>query len=243
VRYISGILVNTLVPTPLPEDDLELMSDFLLSLETRTDNTIHVMEQIDVKEDMDVIARMCEVHDDTQFNFRSRTQALANYWQDLELNRVELDLDAEEYLADQSIPPLKTAVPHDKPSGWKLILDEEQASAAEAEYTSLKYQKIYALKYWQTKPPNPLGWAPRNGNSFNTATRSQLENGDLFNNTNFRPLYGSWALQIMDATFWTDPDATPESLKEQKANRDAFYASSMRKYAMRKEREIYLKSR
>jgi hypothetical protein len=236
--YISHILKITLMPSPLPDDDLEPLSDFLLSLESRTDISVHILEHVEVKKDISYIGR-CEIADDSKFQFKSRANALAKHWQDLELERYHLNLDPEESFKDQSIPPLLEKLPQDKPVGWTLVLREEQNLAAQNEYDAFICTKRHKLKSWRIKPPVPMAWSPRDGNAYKTTTRAQVENGDLYSNPNFRPIYMSYGLQSIGG-FWEDPDATPEEQEELRVSRSILSERTKRSLAMTKERKIFL---
>ncbi len=87
MRYISEQLRDTLLPSPLPDDDLELMSNFLLSLETRKDLTSHTLEQTEVRNVMIALVNSREMGEDSKFDFKARAAALLRYWDDLSLQR------------------------------------------------------------------------------------------------------------------------------------------------------------
>jgi hypothetical protein len=236
--YISEILKTILMPSPLPNDDLELMSDFLLSLETRTDMSVHILDHVEVKKDISYIGR-CEIADDSKFHFKARATAVAKHWQDFEMQRYQLNLDPEESFKDQPIPPPLKELPEDKPAGWTLALSEEQKSAAQKEYDAFICSKRDKLKSWRIKPPTPMAWSPRDGNAYKTTTRAQVENGDLYSNPNFRPIYMSYGLQRIGG-FWEDPDATPEEQEELRVSRSILSERTKRSLAMSRERKIFL---
>jgi hypothetical protein len=215
VRYISEQLRDTLLPSLLLDDDLELMSDFLLSLETREDLTSHALEQTEGRKVIIALANTREMGEDSNFNFKARGAALLQYWDDFSLQRSKLS--PAEALADTAVPPFKKELPTEKASDWKLTLTEDQARQAQDDYDDFVYKKLYALKYLRLNPPRPMGWAPKNGNAWKTVSRAKLENEDLYDNPNFKTVYSSWDFKFMDALFWTDPEATTEDLEEHKA--------------------------
>jgi hypothetical protein len=85
VRYISGQLRDTPLPSPLLDDDLELMSDFFLSLETREDLTSHALEQTEARKVMIAFVNTRETGEDSKVNFKGRGVALLRYWDDFSL--------------------------------------------------------------------------------------------------------------------------------------------------------------
>ena len=214
------------MPFPLPDDDLELMSDFLLSLETREDLTSHILDQTEARDAIIGLANR-EIGDDSKFNFKVRAAALLQYWDKLYLQRSKLS--PAEALADTHIPPLKKELPAGKTLHWKLTLTDQQAHEAQEDYDHFKHRKLHALKYFKANPPQPIGWAPKNDNAWKTVNRAKLENGDLYDNPNFKPMYSSWDLLSTSALFWTDPEATAEELKEDEERQKISTELSLRK--------------
>ena len=240
MRYISEQLRDTLLPSPLPDDDLELMSNFLLSLETRKDLTSHTLEQTEVRNVMIALVNSREMGEDSKFDFKARAAALLRYWDDLSLQRSKLS--PAEVLADTPISPFKKELPAEKASDWKLILTEDHAREAQEDYDAFKHKKLHTLKYFKANPPRPMGWAPKDGNAWKTVSRAKLENGDLYDNPNFKPIYSGWALKSIDALFWTDPEATAEELKENEERQRADYERTMRRSERIKARGAQRKS-
>jgi hypothetical protein len=235
VRYILGQLQETLLPSPLLDDDLELMSDFLLSIETRAGLTSHVLLQTEARQLMISLANTRENEEASKFSFKARGSALLRYWDDLSLQKSKLS--PAEALADTPIPPLKEELPAEKASDWKLSLTEDQAREAQEDYDAFKDEKMYTLKYLKANPPRPMAWAPKDGDAWKTVNRAKLESGDLYDNPNFKPIYPDWHTQPMDALFWTDPDATAEELAEMKDGRNAVFEQMRRTTERREARE------
>lgn len=212
VQGLLGYLKRVLTPTPLPEDDLQLMSDYLLSLETRDDLTVHVLQQTNARSEIAVVSRIL-LKDDIKDNFKSRATALENHWRKAESS--VSGSDPEVILADHPVPPLETALPDDKPAGWKLKLGETQEAEVQREYDLFKMEKNRCVKYWtNVKPPKPMGWAPASGEAWQKVPRADIENGDLYFTPYFSPLWMSYGLAQMDAMFWSDPDITSEEEAE-----------------------------
>ncbi|KAH6714693.1 hypothetical protein BKA61DRAFT_735062 [Leptodontidium sp. MPI-SDFR-AT-0119] len=212
VQCILGYLKRFLTPTPLPEDDLELMSDYLLSMETRDDLTALVLKQTEAESAINMVSRIL-LKDDTKYNFKSRAEALLKHW--YKLRSSILKYTPEEMLADRPLAPFKTDLPDDKPAEWKLDLGEARTAEAQRQLELLKMEKNRCVKYWTTvKPPRVMGWAPVDGEAWKKVSRTDLENGNLFFSPYFSPIWESYGLAQMDAMFWTDPDQTPEEEAE-----------------------------
>lgn len=201
-----------MTPTPLPDDDLQLMSDYLLSLETRDDLTAHVLVQTDAKSQIGIVTRIL-LKDDSRYSFKSRAQALLKHWSKI---RPEILKESPaETLADRPVAPFKTELPDDKPAGWKLDLGETRRAEAQRQLELMNIRKHRCIKYWTTvKKPRVLGWTPVDGEAWKKVTRADLENGDLYFTPYFKPVWESYGLAQMDALWWTDPDNTPEEEAE-----------------------------
>ncbi|KUJ22639.1 uncharacterized protein LY89DRAFT_728759 [Mollisia scopiformis] len=240
VTYILGYLQRVLTPTPLPNDDLQLMSDYLLSLETRNDLTAHVLQQVDARTNIRALTRIL-LKDDTTYEFKSRATALAKHWNGIEL--LISKITPEEILADRPVAPLKTELPDDKPAGWQLDLGEARTAEAARQLELLNIEKNRCIKYWTTvKPPKPMGWAPADGDAWKKVPRADLENGDLFFTPYFKPIWESYNMAHMDASFWTDPDNTAEEEEEYQKNRSEKHQSTMFSLEMRKARKDHATS-
>lgn len=201
----------------MPDDDLQLMSDYLLSLETRDDITAHVLQLTEAKSNIGVVTRM-QLEDDTAYEFKSRAKALEKYWGSAVF--LFSEHTAEEILADRPIAPFKTELPEDKPAGWKLDLGETRAAEAQRQLELENLHKNQCIKYWTTvKPPKPIAWVPADGTAWTKVPRADIENGDLFFTPYFKPIWESYGMASMDASFWTDPDNTPEEEAEYQKHR------------------------
>ncbi|KAL2014844.1 hypothetical protein VTN00DRAFT_2369 [Thermoascus crustaceus] len=135
VKYIADELTK-LLPTPLPEDDLQCYSDLLRSLETRTDLTQRIFLEVDVRRTISAIAQDIYMEDDTTtYGIKERALALMKYW-----NQHMRDSSIENPpFEDRPVPPFKSDGGDD--DAWTLRLTEEQASRAEREYLDRKRWK------------------------------------------------------------------------------------------------------
>jgi len=224
----------------LPDDDLQLMSDYLLSLETRDDLTAHVLEQTAARTKIGVVSRIL-LKDDTRYDFKSRATALEQHWRSIEL--LISKSTPEEILADRLVAPLKTELPDDKPAGWKLDLGETRAAEAQRQLELLNIEKNRCIKYWTTvKPPRPIGWAPADGKAWQRVPRADLEKGNLFFTPYFKPIWESYSLATMDASFWTDPDNTPEEEAKYEKHKSEKHELTSLSLEMRKARKEHAES-
>ncbi|PQE23756.1 hypothetical protein CJF30_00008736 [Rutstroemia sp. NJR-2017a BBW] len=240
VGYILEYLRRVLTPKPLPDDDLQLMSDYLLSLETRDDLTVHVLRQTEARSRIGLLKRIL-LDDDTTYNFESRAIALEKHWSSIE--SLTSKSTPQEMLADRRVAPLRAELPDDKPAGWKLDLGETRAAEAQRQLELNNIWKNRCIKYWTTvKPPRTIGWVPLVGDAWNKVPRSDLENGDLFFTPYFTPIWESFGLASMDASFWTDPNSTPEEEDEYRKNRSERSELTTLTLEMRKARKEYADS-
>ncbi|PQE17436.1 hypothetical protein CJF32_00008669 [Rutstroemia sp. NJR-2017a WRK4] len=240
VGYILEYLGRVLTPTPLPDDDLQLLSDYLLSLETRDDLTVHVLRQTEAKSKISVVSRI-RLNDDTRYNFKSRATALEKHWSSIE--SFTSKSTPKEMLADRPVAPISIELPDDKPAGWKLDLGETRAAEAQRRLELNNIWKNRCIKYWTTvKPPRTIGWAPLSGDAWKKVPRADLENGDLFFTPYFIPIWESFGLASMDASFWTDPSNTPEEEDEYRKHMSERSELTTLSLAMRDARKEHAKS-
>ena len=118
VKYISEHLLHVLLPGPLPDDNFELILDFLLSLETRTDLTTHDLKQVDVKTKLRAISQKSQIADDSQYLITSRSLALLKHWGDFQ-SKISKLLEPENLMTEYKVPPLEL-LPAGKPSSRSL---------------------------------------------------------------------------------------------------------------------------
>jgi hypothetical protein len=216
------------------------MSDYLLSLETRDDLTVHVLRQTEARTQINLVRRIL-LKDDTKYNFKSRATALEKHWSNIE--SLKSESTPQEMLADRPVAPLKTELPDDKPAGWKLDLGETRAAEAQRELELNNIWKNRCIKYWTTvEPPRTIGWAPLDGDAWNKVPRADLEKGDLFFTPYFRPIWESFDMASMDAAFWTDPSNTPEEEDEYRKHRSERSELTTLSLEMRKARKEYAES-
>ena len=201
--------------------------------------TAHVLQQTAARTKISGVARIL-LKDDSTYDFKARATALGKHWSSIEL--LISQSTPEEILADRLVAPLKT-VPEDKPVGWKLDLGEMRAAEAQRQLELLNMEKNRCIKYWTTvKPPRVMGWAPADGEAWKKVPRADIENGQLFFTPYFRPIWMSYGLARMDASFWTDPDNTPEEEDEYREITSEKSRMTTLSLEMRKKRKEYAES-
>ncbi|KAH8655828.1 hypothetical protein BX600DRAFT_470383 [Xylariales sp. PMI_506] len=246
VNYISDVLRMTLLPTPLPGDDIEFCSDILLSFETRSDITKRVIEYTEADKVIALMSdrrsRECTIpNDEEQFNILKRAQALNKHWKELG-HKFHKTSDPFDGSADVAYPPLVTLteLPEGKkPPSWKLELNAERAQEADKLHASFRAQRLHGLSYFRTKRPVPMGWAPVKGaDAWQQTERAKIESGDLWNSRRWIPIYRSWWLQKFDVPFsWKDPDADEATLEQRKEDAEFGNQWTRKKNEMRDERK------
>lgn len=170
---------------------MRCVSDLLLSLETRDDITELVLEYTSYDFALRNLAKMVKGTPEIDtLNIGSRATALKQHWENTRRDRSNGPEDIV-------YPPLLSSAP-DKPKDWKLELTEKGREEAERYYNAIKTQRTYAYRYWQTKPPTPMGWAPKTGDSWAKTARAKVEAGDLFHSREWTPLWGGFDLASMD---------------------------------------------
>lgn len=235
MRFILQTLRTTLSPTPLPEDDLHLLSEFLLSLETRTDLTTHVLLNTDIDTQLLSVQRCKVFPDDSQFNFSARARALKDHITAFN-RKTEAENTAGGPLPDTSLPPLKTA-----PEERTLKLTESQSQHAEEDYASYIQSKRHAYSYFIKHPPVPMAWSPKTGDAWKNTDRHLVESGNLYFSDQWKPMYMSFAMQRMDVPFsWVNPEEGEVSKEVKDERMKASMKITDRSLDMRKEREAYM---
>lgn len=128
-----------------------------------------------------------------EFKITSRAAALNEHWKKIRQDRPRNPDDVH-------YPPLVPA-PSDKPKDWQIAFTDSAREEAERYYQALKTQREYAYRFWQTKPPMPMGWAPQDGDAWAKTARAKVESGDLFHSRLWSPIWMDFGLASMDVLF------------------------------------------
>ncbi|KAJ4327754.1 hypothetical protein N0V84_001863 [Fusarium piperis] len=145
VHYIHHTLRHYLLPTTLPDDNLELCSRLLRSLETRRDLTPLVLSETSIVDTIFGIARLRYPPPDESPGLQSRVMALRNHWRSSSTKATPLTTG----YAVSSKPPL---VPED----YELSLTLEQAADAELHYRLWRTNRDRKVSYLKRHPPEPV---------------------------------------------------------------------------------------
>ena len=230
-----------LSPAPLPDDDLELCSDILLSLETRDDITTRVLENTLADEMISNISQLAANPDDSHLNLVIRAGSLERHWKAISHTFRDSD-SVRDRTVDNIYPPFLTVLPDNKPESWKLKLTNEQADEAGKLYAAYKCKKSRALSYFRLNPPQPMAWTPRDSDAWNDISGADGHAVSLYHRSDWTPIYMSWGLQVVDVPLrWRHPDSGEEEVQEYH-NAVKFNSSWLqKKIQMRKDREEALK--
>lgn len=157
-------LVHEIITVSLPGDDLELISNCLKSLETRTDVSWRVFDEADLRSTVNAAAQYRQngmVEEEEPFSFYDRLKALADHWDALGglPTRPELwDKESDFTFLPPLIDTPSSGDQNSAENGNKLSLNAEQSAAADKIYQSwLKKYKRNA-SYFKDHPPKPIGW-------------------------------------------------------------------------------------
>lgn len=246
VRYISDVLAQ-LWPTSLPDDNFELYSAALRSVETRQDLTWLVVQESEIQIRVRNIAARTDRHrykrnpiPDEPFNLSGRAQTLRDHWANLESSapyRWEAAFDTV------LIPPLLENGDdgHDTPSATPISLTAEKQVEVDLDYVDYLRARNNKVAYFKRTPPNPMAWNPSNRDtesvkeawaSIGGAVPSRhLSSKELQASGHFVPMYRSLNLEDVPILY-VDPDA-PEMSADEKQE---YFARSGAKHAKRRER-------
>ena len=183
VVYMSHIL-RQLTPTTLPEDDYQLFSNMIRSLETRTDLSWRVYEETDIRETISSAANRGRGARnpiaEEPFSIKKRVKALSRHWHHLAIapRKPERWEDASD---TTFMPPLiathsfgegatklvgqtDTANAQDEvrwmAGGFKLVLTSEQEAEATRIYNKWRRKRDHKVSYLKNHPPTPIAWVP-----------------------------------------------------------------------------------
>ncbi|KAF2812930.1 uncharacterized protein BDZ99DRAFT_381631 [Mytilinidion resinicola] len=227
--YIGHVLQD-LTPTTLPEDDYQLFSDLLRSLETRTDLSWRVYEETEIRNPIMYACNRKPIPDEP-FDISKRVDALHKYWDGLAIlpdkpGRWE---DASD---TTFIPPkLRGRQISDGEGGassqvqdhatYRLTLTPEQDAEATRVYKKWRENRDSKVSYLKLHPPTPIAWVPVSGSNTgaSNAWNEVFPNGDigagrhvasskLVGNKKWKPIFRSLMTETIPFS-WVDP-ALPE---------------------------------
>ncbi|KAI0477171.1 hypothetical protein GGR56DRAFT_673582 [Xylariaceae sp. FL0804] len=176
VMYISDSLRDTFLPSSLPgEDDYSLYSDYVRSLETRTDLTPLVLHETHVERTMMALAQRGglarEPVADEPFDLPARFRALHDHWWALKTRPDAPERwEAQRFDATYLPPLLRSrdlggdgdgpASPSPLSQATPLTLTPAQRAEADAKFAEWLARRRWQVSYLKRHPPSPLGFAP-----------------------------------------------------------------------------------
>ncbi|WDK21183.1 hypothetical protein CGRA01v4_12471 [Colletotrichum graminicola] len=245
VLFIGDTLRDGMLPTSLPDDNYDMYSDMLSSLETRTELTWLVVQETSIDKTIMAIANRGghyspipeEPHD-----LHARAERLRRHWFTLASAKDKPDRWDTRF-DTTSLPPL--VVRHTPGSGPKtgfsgLDLTVEQKLAADAKYRAYRKRRDRAVSYLKSHPPKPMAWLPVQtepeesrsvwetlfGDGIVQAGRKVM--GDkLIGNPMFKPVYRDLITERVPYD-WVNPDepVVEYNEKEHLKNMEAFREES-----------------
>ncbi|KAK1975383.1 hypothetical protein LZ30DRAFT_754153 [Colletotrichum cereale] len=165
VLFIGDTLRDGMLPTSLPDDDYDMYSAMLSSLETRTDLTWLVVQEASIAKTIMAIANRGGHHSpipEEPHDLHKRAERLHDHWFTLASAQDRPD-PWDTRFDTTSLPPLVGR--HAPESGSKadsldLELTVEQKLAADAKYRAYRKRRDRAVSYLKSHPPKPMAWSP-----------------------------------------------------------------------------------
>ena len=217
VLFIKETLRDTFLPTSVPdEDDYELMSKLVRSLETRDDISWTTLVETSVQDTISAIANRREASFAPEpLKLTDRFERLRWHWSRLQTEggkpeRWEVEHDTT------FLPPLLKTKGLDGEGevepGWGLaaVLSDEQRVRMEERYAEWKKDRDRKVAYLKVHPPTPMAWSPvpTEQSARRAAWEEVMEDGvvDVGKQVDprlvaaspkWRPIYGDLVLEIV----------------------------------------------
>ncbi|CAH0046801.1 unnamed protein product [Clonostachys solani] len=263
VVYMKNVL-RELTPTTLPEDDYQLFSDMIRSLETRTDICWRVFEETDIRQTILAAANRGSASKpiaDEPFSIHSRVKALHRHWGDLE--RAAGKPERWEDASDTTfLAPLIATHPFGEPEagnkaepgggGFKLVLTPEQEADATERYNKWRRDRDRKVSYLKIHPPTPMAWVPmaKSDTGVRNAWDSAFPDGrvqagrsvpvgKLAGDQQWKPIFRSLITENIPWG-WVAPGEEPQTPEESRAELDAMYEESDRVEERRTKQNEYI---
>ncbi|KZL84774.1 hypothetical protein CI238_10186 [Colletotrichum incanum] len=165
VLLIGDTLRDGMLPTSLPDDDHDMYSAMLRSLETRTDLTWLVIQETGVDKTIMAIANRGGYHSpipEEPHDLHVRTERLHHHWSTLASANDKPDR-WEARFDTTSLPPLVSghaSGPGQNADATNLDMTSEQKMAADMKYRAYRKRRDRAVSYLKDHPPKPMAWFP-----------------------------------------------------------------------------------
>ncbi|OLN87489.1 hypothetical protein CCHL11_06190 [Colletotrichum chlorophyti] len=232
ILLIRDTLRDGMLPTSLPDDDYDIYSAMLRSLESRTDLTWLVVQETDIDKTIMAIANRGGYHSpipQEPHGLHGRAKKLFDHWRTLDAskdkpNRWEAGFDTTH------LPPLLTeraleSNRNTKPA--KLELTPAQKAKADAKYKAYRKRRDRSVSYLKSNPPKPMALVPVHAGSdlrrctWGTVLSDgmirvgrKMFGGKFAGNPMFKPVYRDLATERVPYD-WVDPSQPVEEYSEQ----------------------------
>ncbi|KAJ6440197.1 cobalamin synthesis protein [Purpureocillium lavendulum] len=228
------VVLKTHAP-PRPDDDVELLSLLLLSLETRQDLSQRVLQYTEAEHALNAIVRKCDSAEANAFDLAGRAKELQRHWRSFHSENRDANKDAT---GDVPYTAMKAAADAGKPADWKLELSEAAASDADNLFKAIRMEREHACSFFRRNTPTPMAWHPKDGEAWKTVDKRMLQTGQLHHSPHFTPIYMGFPLQAIDVSFtWKNPDWDDEQVAEYSKAKDfkRQFESTKGSYPLRSE--------
>ncbi|UNI19432.1 hypothetical protein JDV02_005616 [Purpureocillium takamizusanense] len=239
VAYI-GLLLKTHAPLH-EQDDPELLSLLLRSLETRRDLTRRVLQYTVVERGLKALSKKCgDVPAAQEFDLAARAQALTRHWYDRDRSDDPNKKDATGDIPYAPLIKTPSTAAIDKPDDddGTLRLSESAQSDADAIFKAIKMEREHACSYFRLHRPKPMAWHPQTASAWEKVDREAAATGSMYHLPDFIPIYMGFGLQSMDVPFtWRNPDWDEARVEEYAAAKEfkRQFESTTGSYPLRSE--------
>ncbi|KAJ9157045.1 hypothetical protein NKR19_g3911 [Coniochaeta hoffmannii] len=214
--FIRETLRDTFLPTSVPdEDDYELMSKMVRSLETRDDISWTTLVETGLESTVSAIANRREAFAPEPFELTDRFERLRWHWSRL---RTEGDKPERWEVEHDTtfLPPLLKTEGLDGDGavegggGLAAVLSDEQRERMEERYAKWKKDRDRKVAYLKVHPPTPMAWrpVPTEQSAIRAAWEEVMDDGvvDVGKQVDprlvaaspkWRPIYGDLLLEIV----------------------------------------------
>ncbi|KAF2488860.1 hypothetical protein BU16DRAFT_472726 [Lophium mytilinum] len=224
--YIGHVL-RDLTPTTLPEDDYQLFSDLLRSLETRTNISWRVYEESEIRNPIMSACNRKPIPDEP-FDINKRVNALHKYWDALSILPEKPGRWLDESDTTFIPPKLRGRQISDGEGGalsqlqeddaiFKLNLTPEQNTEATKVYQKWRRNRDHKVSYLKLHPPTPMAWFPVSSSSTGASTAwnevfpdgkigrgRHVASSKLVGNKKWKPMFRSLLTENIPFD-WVDP--------------------------------------
>ncbi|GKT50841.1 uncharacterized protein ColSpa_11022 [Colletotrichum spaethianum] len=165
VLLIGDTLRDGMLPTSLPDDDYDMYSAMLRSLETRSDLTWLVVQETGIDKTVMAIANRGGYHSpipEEPHDLHERAKRLHRHWFTLASAKDKPDR-WEARFDTTSLPPLvsgRATGSGQNTDPTTMDLTVEQKEAADTKYRAYRQRRDRAVSYLKDHPPKPMAWSP-----------------------------------------------------------------------------------